>query len=108
MGGAGSGVNEFLMAQRKLVPGAQYRPAGRLCTAGRPGKIRSDMGLDAEHIQKSIRAYLAKPDYPSGHKTLLMQGFMSSIMFAAYSAAAFTAKWSNPLRAGFTSSPLLK
>lgn len=60
MGGAGSGVNEFLMAQRKPVPVLNIGLPDSYVPQGDQEEIRSDMGLDAEHIQKSIEAYLAK------------------------------------------------
>ncbi|MBA5859197.1 transketolase C-terminal domain-containing protein, partial [Morganella morganii] len=59
-GGAGRGVNEFLMAQRKPVAVLKNGLADSYVPQGDQEEIRSDMGLDAEQIQKSIEAYLEK------------------------------------------------
>ncbi len=44
MGGAGSGVNELLMAKRRPVPVLNLRPAGQLRLAGHPEELRAELG----------------------------------------------------------------
>ncbi|WP_315708097.1 1-deoxy-D-xylulose-5-phosphate synthase [Brenneria uluponensis] len=59
MGGAGSGVNEFLMSKRLLVPVLNIGLPDRFIPQGVQGEIRSDLGLDAAGIEHQITQWLA-------------------------------------------------
>ncbi|WJY14057.1 1-deoxy-D-xylulose-5-phosphate synthase [Pectobacteriaceae bacterium CE90] len=59
MGGAGSGVNEFLMSKRLLVPVLNIGLPDRFIPQGVQGEIRSDLGLDAVGIEHQITQWLA-------------------------------------------------
>ncbi|MGL6021430.1 MAG: 1-deoxy-D-xylulose-5-phosphate synthase [Gibbsiella quercinecans] len=60
MGGAGSGVNELLMAKRQWVPVLNIGLPDRFIPQGSQEEIRSDLGLDAAGIQRQIEAWLAE------------------------------------------------
>ena len=59
MGGAGSGVNELLMAKRMLVPVLNIGLADNFVPQGTQDEIRHDVGLDAEGIDRQITDWLA-------------------------------------------------
>ncbi|VTP60743.1 1-deoxy-D-xylulose-5-phosphate synthase [Serratia rubidaea] len=60
MGGAGSGVNELLMAKRRLVPVLNLGLPDSFVPQGSQEEIRSDLGLDAAGIQRQIESWLAE------------------------------------------------
>lgn len=59
MGGAGSGVNELLMAKRRVVPVLNIGLPDYFIPQGSQEEIRRDLGLDATGIQRQIEAWLA-------------------------------------------------
>jgi 1-deoxy-D-xylulose-5-phosphate synthase len=59
MGGAGSGVNELLMAKRQVVPVLNIGLPDFFIPQGSQEEIRSDLGLDAAGIQRQIENWLA-------------------------------------------------
>ncbi|WP_411754462.1 1-deoxy-D-xylulose-5-phosphate synthase [Serratia sp. (in: enterobacteria)] len=59
MGGAGSGVNELLMAKRRVVPVLNIGLPDDFIPQGGQEEIRSDLGLDAAGIQRQIETWLA-------------------------------------------------
>ncbi|MHA7848130.1 1-deoxy-D-xylulose-5-phosphate synthase [Serratia sp. D1N4] len=59
MGGAGSGVNELLMAKRRVVPVLNIGLPDYFIPQGSQEEIRSDLGLDAAGIQRQIENWLA-------------------------------------------------
>lgn len=59
MGGAGSGVNELLMAKRRVVPVLNIGLPDEFIPQGGQEEIRSDLGLDAAGIQRQIETWLA-------------------------------------------------
>ncbi|TQI79198.1 1-deoxy-D-xylulose-5-phosphate synthase [Serratia fonticola] len=59
MGGAGSGVNELLMAKRRIVPVLNIGLPDYFIPQGSQEEIRSDLGLDAAGIQRQIEVWLA-------------------------------------------------
>lgn len=59
MGGAGSGVNELLMAKRRVVPVLNIGLPDYFIPQGGQEEIRSDLGLDAAGIQRQIETWLA-------------------------------------------------
>lgn len=59
MGGAGSGVNELLMAKRQQVPVLNIGLPDYFIPQGNQDEIRSDLDLDAIGIQRQIEAWLA-------------------------------------------------
>lgn len=59
MGGAGSGVNELLMAKRQLAPVLNIGLPDHFIPQGSQEEIRSDLGLDAAGIQRQIEVWLA-------------------------------------------------
>ncbi|HHQ6555566.1 TPA: 1-deoxy-D-xylulose-5-phosphate synthase [Serratia fonticola] len=59
MGGAGSGVNELLMAKRRVVPVLNIGLPDYFIPQGGQEEIRSDLGLDAAGIQHQIETWLA-------------------------------------------------
>lgn len=59
MGGAGSGVNELLMAKRQVVPVLNIGLPDYFIPQGSQEEIRSDLGLDAAGIQRQIENWLA-------------------------------------------------
>jgi 1-deoxy-D-xylulose-5-phosphate synthase len=59
MGGAGSGVNELLMAKRRVVPVLNIGLPDCFIPQGGQEEIRSDLGLDAAGIQRQIETWLA-------------------------------------------------
>ncbi|MEC8139264.1 MAG: transketolase C-terminal domain-containing protein, partial [Pseudomonadota bacterium] len=60
MGGAGSAVNEFVMAEKLNVPVLNLGLPDVFIKHGTQQEIHQELGLDADGIQKSIEAYLAK------------------------------------------------
>ncbi|WP_304162647.1 1-deoxy-D-xylulose-5-phosphate synthase [Lonsdalea britannica] len=59
MGGAGSGVNEWVMANRRPVSVLNLGLPDRFISQGSQQEVRADLGLDAAGIEKSIRDWLA-------------------------------------------------
>ncbi|MBC3379328.1 1-deoxy-D-xylulose-5-phosphate synthase [Serratia fonticola] len=59
MGGAGSGVNELLMAKRRVVPVLNIGLPDNFIPQGGQEEIRSDLGLDTAGIQRQIETWLA-------------------------------------------------
>ncbi|HEY0211529.1 1-deoxy-D-xylulose-5-phosphate synthase [Acerihabitans sp.] len=59
MGGAGSGVNEFLMHQRLLVPVLNIGLPDRFIPQGGQEEMRAALGLDSAGIQARIERWLA-------------------------------------------------
>ncbi len=59
MGGAGSGVNELLMAKRRWVPVLNIGLPDLFVPQGEQDEMRSELGLDAAGIQRQIEAWLA-------------------------------------------------
>jgi 1-deoxy-D-xylulose-5-phosphate synthase len=59
MGGAGSGVNELLMAKRQLVPVMNIGLPDRFIPQGEQDEMRTELGLDAAGIQRKIETWLA-------------------------------------------------
>ncbi|HEI8867384.1 1-deoxy-D-xylulose-5-phosphate synthase [Serratia sp. AKBS12] len=60
MGGAGSGVNELLMAKRRVVPVLNIGLPDAFVPQGGQDEIRHDLGLDAAGIQRQITNWLAE------------------------------------------------
>lgn len=59
MGGAGSGVNEFVMHQRLQVPVLNIGLPDYLIPQGSQEEIRADLGLDGAGIRRQIENWLA-------------------------------------------------
>ncbi|MCL2897630.1 1-deoxy-D-xylulose-5-phosphate synthase [Brenneria tiliae] len=59
MGGAGSGVNELLMAKRIAISVLNLGLPDKFIPQGGQEEIRSDIGLDAAGIERSITRWLA-------------------------------------------------
>ena len=59
MGGAGSGVNEVLMANHKAVPVLNLGLPDHFIPQGTQDEARADIGLDAAGIEAKIRTWLA-------------------------------------------------
>lgn len=59
MGGAGSGVNEVLMAHRKPVPVLNIGLPDFFIPQGTQDEARADLGLNAAGIETKIKAWLA-------------------------------------------------
>ena len=59
IGGAGSGVNELLMAKRRVVPVLNLGLPDYFIPQGSQEEIHHDLGLDAEGIQQRIETWLA-------------------------------------------------
>ncbi len=59
MGGAGSGVNELLMAHRRPVPVLNIGLPDFFIPQGTQEEVRADLGLDAAGIEAKIRDWLA-------------------------------------------------
>ncbi|PKH21330.1 1-deoxy-D-xylulose-5-phosphate synthase [Enterobacterales bacterium CwR94] len=59
-GGAGSGVNEFLMAKRKPVPVLNLGLPDVFIPQGTQDEVRRDLALDAAGIQQQIARWLAQ------------------------------------------------
>ena len=59
MGGAGSGVNEVLMAHRRAVPVLNIGLPDVFIPQGTQEEIRADLGLDAAGIEAKILDWLA-------------------------------------------------
>ncbi|QUY49353.1 1-deoxy-D-xylulose-5-phosphate synthase [Serratia plymuthica] len=60
MGGAGSGVNELLMAKRRAVPVLNIGLPDRFVSQGSQEEVRVDLGLDAAGIRRQIEAWQAQ------------------------------------------------
>lgn len=60
MGGAGSGVNELLMAKRRVVPVLNIGLPDSFISQGSQEEVRVDLGLDAAGIQRQIEVWLAQ------------------------------------------------
>ncbi|ANS41460.1 1-deoxy-D-xylulose-5-phosphate synthase [Serratia inhibens] len=60
MGGAGSGVNELLMAKRRAVPVLNIGLPDSFVSQGSQEEVRIDLGLDAAGIRRQIEAWLAQ------------------------------------------------
>lgn len=60
MGGAGSGVNELLMAKRRPVPVLNLGLPDSFVSQGTQEELRADLGLDAAGIQRQIETWLAQ------------------------------------------------
>ncbi|EKN6361648.1 1-deoxy-D-xylulose-5-phosphate synthase [Yersinia enterocolitica] len=58
MGGAGSGVNELLMAKRQLVPVLNLGLPDHFVPQGEQDEMRAEFGLDTAGIQSQIEAWL--------------------------------------------------
>ena len=59
MGGAGSGVNEVLMAHRQAVPVLNLGLPDFFIPQGTQEEIRADLSLDAAGIEAKIASWLA-------------------------------------------------
>lgn len=59
-GGAGSGVNELLMAKRTLVPVLNIGLPDEFIPQGTQDEVRTDYLLDAAGIRQQIDAWLAQ------------------------------------------------
>ncbi len=59
MGGAGSGVNEFLMHKRLMIPVLNIGLPDRFIPQGSQAEIRADVGLDSAGILSQIERWLA-------------------------------------------------
>lgn len=59
MGGAGSGVNELLIAKRQLVPVLNLGLSDSFVPQGEQEEMRAEFGLDAAGIQRQIEAWVA-------------------------------------------------
>lgn len=59
MGGAGSGVNELLMAHRRAVPVLNIGLPDFFIPQGTREEVRADLGTDAAGIEAKIRDWLA-------------------------------------------------
>lgn len=59
MGGAGSGVNEVLMAHRKPVPVLNIGLPDFFIPQGTQEEMRAELGLDAAGMEAKIKARLA-------------------------------------------------
>ncbi|KFB87252.1 1-deoxy-D-xylulose-5-phosphate synthase [Serratia grimesii] len=60
MGGAGSGVNELLMAKRRVVPVLNIGLPDYFVSQGSQDEVRVDLGLDTAGIQRQIDVWLAQ------------------------------------------------
>lgn len=60
MGGAGSGVNELLMAKRRPVPVLNLGLPDSFVSQGSQEELRADLGLDAAGIQRQIETWLVQ------------------------------------------------
>lgn len=60
MGGAGSGVNEFLMQEKRLVPVLNLGLPDYFIPQGTQQELHADLGLDAAGIKNRIEKYLAQ------------------------------------------------
>jgi 1-deoxy-D-xylulose-5-phosphate synthase len=58
MGGAGSAVNEYLMASNHQIPVLNLGLPDKFLEHGKPADMLTGVGLDAEHIAQSIRQKL--------------------------------------------------
>ncbi|TKI06299.1 1-deoxy-D-xylulose-5-phosphate synthase [Martelella alba] len=58
MGGAGSGVNEYVLRQRLMTPVLNIGLPDRFVPQGSQAEIRADVGLDSAGILKQIRDWL--------------------------------------------------
>jgi 1-deoxy-D-xylulose-5-phosphate synthase len=60
MGGAGSGVNELLMAKRRAIPVLNIGLPDSFISQGSQEEVRVELGLDAAGIQQKIEVWLAQ------------------------------------------------
>lgn len=60
MGGAGSGVNELLMAKRRAIPVLNIGLPDSFVSQGSQEEVRVDLGLNAAGIQQKIEVWLAQ------------------------------------------------
>ncbi|WFQ79690.1 1-deoxy-D-xylulose-5-phosphate synthase [Xenorhabdus sp. SF857] len=60
MGGAGSGINELLMQEKRSVPVLNLGLPDDFIPQGTQQELHADLGLDAAGIQNNIEKYLAK------------------------------------------------
>lgn len=60
MGGAGSGVNEFLLKAHHIMPIINLGLPDHYIPQGSQAEIQTELGLNAEGIIKSINNYYAK------------------------------------------------
>ncbi|WP_440481091.1 1-deoxy-D-xylulose-5-phosphate synthase [Serratia bockelmannii] len=60
MGGAGSGVNELLMAKHRPVPVLNLGLPDSFVSQGSQEELRADLGLDAAGIQRQIETWQAQ------------------------------------------------
>lgn len=60
MGGAGSGVNEFLMHEKKIIPTLNLGLPDYFISQGTQEELIAELGLDSTGIVNSINNYLAK------------------------------------------------
>lgn len=60
MGGAGSGVNELLMRQRKVIPTLNLGIPDHFIAQGTQEEARSELGLDVVGIEKAISQWRQK------------------------------------------------
>ncbi|MGQ8773000.1 1-deoxy-D-xylulose-5-phosphate synthase [Serratia sp. NA_112.1] len=60
MGGAGSGVNELLMAKRRMIPVLNIGLPDFFVSQGSQEEVRVDLCLDATGIQRQIEVWLAQ------------------------------------------------
>ncbi len=59
-GGAGAGVNEFLMKKKLLKPVLNLGLPDHFIAQGTQDELHQELGLDVQGIEKSIRDYLNK------------------------------------------------
>lgn len=75
MGGAGSGVNEVLMAHRKPVPVLNIGLPDFFIPQGTQEEMRAELGLDATGMEAKIKAGWHNPySTPAMLKKLFMAG----------------------------------
>lgn len=60
-GGAGSAVNEYLMAQRCFIPVLNIGIPDEFIPQGGQNEMRSEYGLDAAGIMQQLNSWLSKP-----------------------------------------------
>ncbi|MFP1558295.1 transketolase C-terminal domain-containing protein [Escherichia coli] len=76
MGGAGSGVNEVLMAHRKPVPVLNIGLPDFFYPQGTQEEMRAELGLDAAGMEAKIKAWL---DSPRPHRPNAKKLFMAGV-----------------------------
>ena len=60
MGGAGSGINEFLMRERKMIPVLNLGLPDFFIPQGSQDELIADLGLDSQGILNAIEQYQQK------------------------------------------------